>query len=185
MSDRGNAIQGAQTAPEGQSTLGELSASRDLHKTKTSKLDTQAANQADLTSASLSSSAQVVRVPHRPELRRDLSPQSGPAAERSLNASSQTGKGAGASVKPAHGIFTNPAYKYSGGLASKIISFIANILKVLERLLLRLLTGPDRSAPAPTQQSHSATPNQKEANTPDESKLEREKRERAQTIARS
>jgi len=184
MSERDRGLQGAQTATAGQPTLGELSASKDLHKTKGSDLHAEPANQSDLTNVSLSS-ANVMRVPHRPEIRRGLSTQSSVSIEKELSTSVETIKQGGTSTKPVHGVFTNPTYKYSGGLASKIISFFANILKVIERLILRLLMGPDRSAPSQTQQASSAIPTHKEATSADTSKQEREKRERAQVIARS
>jgi hypothetical protein len=189
MSERDRGLQGAQTATAGQPTLGELSASKDLHKTKGSDLHAEPANQSDLTNVSLSS-ANVMRVPHRPEIRRELSTRNSIGTEQEQSTSSQRTRQGGTSSKPVHGVFTNPAYKYSGGLASKIISFFANILKVIERLLLRLLIGPDRSAPAQTQQARSTTPTQTEATSPaasmqEREKQEREKRERARIIARS
>jgi hypothetical protein len=87
--------------------------------------------------------------------------------------------------KAGHGVISNPTYKYSGGLASKIISFIANILKVIERLLLRLLTGPDRAVITSNHQPRSTNSTQKERVDTDLTKQECEKRERAQTVARS
>jgi hypothetical protein len=184
MSERGRTIQGAQTSPEGHSTLGELSASRDLHKTTSAAPSTEPANQSDLTSLSLSPS-NVVRVPHRPEPRRNVSTKPSFFSERETSTTRLTRSSKHSSGEPAHGIITNPTYKYTGGLVSKIISFIANILKVLERLLLRLLIGPDKAAPTTRQQTKPATTSEKEASRQDSAKQERERRERAQTIARS
>ena len=172
-------------AAEGHSSLEDLSASKDLHKTKKTELPTEAANQADLKSASLSS-ANVMRVPHRPELRRpelhrDISPDNRMDSGREVS----QGKNTRGATKPDHGIITNPKFKYSAGFASRIISFLANILKVIERLILRLLAGPDRVASTPNQQTRSTTPNQREDNSPDLAEQEREKRRHAQTIARS
>jgi hypothetical protein len=36
-----------------------------------------------------------------------------------------------------NGIFKNPYYRYHGGIFARIITFLANVLKVLEQLLLR------------------------------------------------
>jgi hypothetical protein len=40
------------------------------------------------------------------------------------------------------GLFKNPFYKYRGGILSRIITFVANLLKLLEGLILRRLTQP-------------------------------------------
>lgn len=135
----------------GRSDLSDLSASKDLHK----KANMQPSNATDLASVSISSSSFV-----------RASSQPGPASERSIQnttvdralaaetkAQTATTKSAAAT---APGLFKNPVYPYRGGLASKIITFFANLLKVLERLFLRLLGARDVVAPTPRHQQAKA-----------------------------
>jgi hypothetical protein len=41
-------------------------------------------------------------------------------------------------MKP-YGIFSNPYYRYEGGPISRLITFLANLMKCIEQLLLRLM----------------------------------------------
>lgn len=161
----------------GQNDLSDLSASKDLHR----KVDTQPANAADLASLSISSSNFVRSSTHTGlHSERATRPT---AMERSLSSETKhqisTSNG---SAAVATGIFKNPAYPYRGGLASKIITFFANLLKVLERIFLRLLGARDSVPPTPRHQPAQGTKTDKKDNS--ESKLEESERH-GQVIHRS
>lgn len=131
----------------GQHDLSDLSASKDLHQ----KVDTQPSNAPDLASVSISSS-NFVRVSTQTGLHSERAPRP-TAIDRSLSSETKhptnTSKG---SAPVATGLFKNPAYPYRGNLASKIITFFANLLKVLERIFLRLIGARDIVAPTPRHQ---------------------------------
>lgn len=86
----------------------------------------------DLANLSIETSS-VVRLSPRPEKRST-------ATERlqTQTATKSTATAEARKTPPKRfGIFKNPCYKYEGGPLGILISFLANILKVLEQLLLR------------------------------------------------
>jgi hypothetical protein len=161
----------------GQNDLSGLSASKDLHR----KVDTQPSNASDLASLSISSSnfvrsstqmgLQSERVSRPTAMDRYLSSEAKQQPSTSKD-----------SAVVATGIFKNPAYPYRGNLASKIITFFANLLKVLERIFLRLLGARDSVAPTPRSQPvQSAKTEQKDTKRAGSEEAERH----AQVIHRS
>jgi len=169
MSDINRKIQTA-TQIEG-SDLSELASAKDLHQSLTAS----PANATDLASASISP-ADVLRVSQRTDIRKSVHervPTQETAVEltnsRSKSSAPRTTEG-GAK----QGVFKNAFYRYDGGLLNKILALIGNILKVIERLFLRLLGARDAVAPN-TQQSPS---NKREDTTTDSSKQELEKEKR-------
>lgn len=182
MSDRTRSVQPTQDLTEAQSSLESLAASKDLHKRSGINQETQPANQTDLSGASIST-ANVHRVTPRVEPRQDVSQARTTRPSHIIQtgrAKASADRAAGSDV----GIFKNPAFKYSGDLLSKILTFFANILKVLERLFLRLLAGPDRKAPKPITQTATNQPQPKRSNNHDTQRRERDAKERAQTVRR-
>jgi hypothetical protein len=152
MSDRA-LDKNQEASAAGQFDLTDLHASKDLH----TKEERHAANTTDLSSASISAT-NIVRATPKPEPRRDAIP-SPSVTQRARPTEHQETRSATAATP---GIFKNPTYRYSGNIISRIITFVANILKVLERLLLRLLGARDLKAPnLPPQQ----TPVKKTAST--------------------
>lgn len=161
----------------GRTDLSDLSASKDLHK----KADMQPSNATDLASVSISSSSFV-----------RASSQAVPAAERGRHSATvdraiaPETKSQAATTKSSTtttpGLFKNPFYPYRGGLASKIITFFANLLKILERLFLRLLGARDVVAPTARPQQGQAL--KTEPKDPREEKREESER-KAQVIHRS
>ena len=150
----------------GQFDLTDLRASKDLH-TKGAQAP---ANAADLSSASISAT-NIVRATHKPEVRRDpfhhsTSPSESRSAQTTTNKHTRSADGA------APGIFKNPTYRYSGGFISRVITFIANILKVLERLILRLLGARDLKAPTPQPQQAQKKTNSAALDQPSNDKKE-------------
>jgi hypothetical protein len=138
-----------ETATSGQLDLQDLRASKDLHN----KESQHPSNQTDLSSVSISTN-NIVRATHRPDPRRDpfshnAAESPSPAATPGRNRSSET---------RAPGIFKNPTYRYSGGPISRLITFIANLLKVLERIFLRLLGARDLAAPTNQPQQAKQSP---------------------------
>lgn len=140
--DKGNDLSSAQ----GQGDLSDLRASKDLHKTN----DPRPVNEADLSSASISATNILRAAPrHDPRsysLRSTVLTSPSHGAEK--RASSPSAQPAGP-----NGILKNPTYQYTGGFLSKIITFIANVLKFVERLFLRLLGARDLVAPQHSPQS--------------------------------
>jgi len=161
----------------GRTDLSDLSASKDLHK----KADMQPSNATDLASVSISSSSFVrassQAVPAAQRGRHSTTLDRAITTETKLQATTTK-----SSTTTTPGLFKNPFYPYRGGLASKIITFFANLLKILERLFLRLLGARDVVAPTPRhQQTQALKTDQKE---PREEKREDTKRT-AQAIHRS
>lgn len=147
----------------GQNDLSGLSASKDLHQ----RVHQQPSNATDLASVSISSSSFVRSAP--PVAPGPEKSQRTSTAERLHTPESKHQANQGKVVsKAAPGIFKNPTYPYSGGLASKIITFLANLLKVLERIFLRLLGARDLVTPAPRNQPSQTKP--AERKEPKESK---------------
>lgn len=161
----------------GHTDLSELSASKDLHR----KVETQAANTPDLASASISSSS-FVRSSSQSGLRAEKTPSS-IINTRSLSSDTKQFSGVShGTASGTNGIFKNPMYPYRGGLVSKIITFFANLLKVLERIFLRLLGMRDIVAPVPRHLPTQA-PKAAQKDLKEETLEARERR--AQTIHRS
>jgi hypothetical protein len=120
----------------------------ELHASVTAGLKAEqppASQNTDLASAS-SPSANIVRLSAKPE-KRPLSHLS-PGATTTTEPATKSVARKGAPSNRPNGIITNPYYRYEGGLLDKIITFFANILKFLERALLRSLT---QTKPAPPQ----------------------------------
>jgi hypothetical protein len=83
------------------------------------------------------------------------------------------------------GLFKNLHWEYSGGIVSKFITFLANLFKVLERLILKLLGGGD-VAPLPKQGPMSTTPKEAPSSKdPEQERKEREKNSRSMHTHRS
>ncbi|MFO0417411.1 MAG: hypothetical protein ACK5Y6_09000 [Pseudomonadota bacterium] len=168
--------------------LSNLSASKHLHTNSPGEVKREPANsidpQPDLASVSISgtdvarSSAPISGQPRIISSPGRQSPH--PSTERatSQTLSTKNSRPSGAGTKQEFGVFKNPAYSYGGDIVSKIIAFFANLLKVLERLLLRLVGGGERAAPPPGAQksSNPAQPNNQRA----EEQAEREKQRRKQ-----
>jgi hypothetical protein len=134
----------------GQFDLTDLHASKDLHI----KEERHAANTTDLSSASISAT-NIVRATPKAEPRRDPIPS--PSVSHTSQATERQGVRNHAAQPP--GIFKNPTYRYSGNIIQRIITFVANILKVLERLLLRLLGARDLNSPTPPPRQANAKTN--------------------------
>lgn len=185
MSERIRTTQPGNAALDEQTDLNGLSASKDLHTQTQSTTRQSATSQTDFSEASISTT-NILRVSPKVEPRKDVTNVSSTQAlntEHEISRSTSKAKSQGS--KGEHGIFTNPAYKYSGGIFSRIISFIANILKALERLFLRLLAGPDNTTPMPRPQTPiNALPKTK-ATAANDDREERESQEKAQAIHRS
>jgi hypothetical protein len=144
------------------------------------------ANDADLASACISPQ-NVMRVSQRSSIRNgvDHTPLSQHAQVELTNGrsrtSAQTSTSAGASHssgRPANGILRNPFYRYDGGLLNKVLALIGNILKALERLVLRLLGARDSVAPSgrPQQSTKQTTAGSEGSDPKQAQELEREER---------
>lgn len=178
MSNNNRKIQSGNTV-EG-SDLSDLCASKE---TTLKPGEFAPANEADLSIASIPPS-DVMRVSQRPEVRRTIGesleptkkpetgdPLTGNSISKSpISKSSVTltnSRSRSESSKSAEngkmGLFKNPFYRYDGGLMNKLMAFIGNILKLIERFILRLLGMRDE---APMPQQNSASPKNK-ADTPD------------------
>jgi len=161
----------------GHTDLSELSASKDLHH----KNETRPANSTDLASASISSSNFVRSSSQLGALSDKTAPNIITTRSPASETKHQTGTSNGTAAST-NGVFKNPLYPYRGGLVSKIITFFANLLKVLERIFLRLLGVRDTVAPAPR---HQPTQNPKaKEKVSTESKREKAQRD-AHVIHRS
>ena len=126
-------------SPQEAIDLTELHASKTQEQLRASAFDS---SHTDLASASIPSSS-VVRLSARPEKRKltNLS---------SENSSSQEPKVLNNPVTRSsqkHGVFKNPYFPYEGGPLGRLISLIANLLKVVE---LSIFTTPQRVTPPPT-----------------------------------
>jgi hypothetical protein len=150
-----------ETSGTGQRDLTDLRASKDLH----TKEPLNPSNETDLSSISISTS-NIVRVAHKPETRRTplshtTSQSASPAAQTTKHSQNRS------AGTPAPGLFKNPTYRYSGGPIGRLITFIANLLKVLERIFLRLLGARDQVAPNPlpqqAKQSSSPAPSEEKS----------------------
>jgi hypothetical protein len=122
------------------------------------------ANDSDLSSASISAS-DVMRVSSRSGRRVIQTTPSGP--DKSTVSLTNSRSRADISKSPESGrmgLFKNPFYRYDGGIMNKLMAFIGNILKMIERFILRLL-GMRDAAPVPCQQKNTsqAKPETKEA----------------------
>ena len=170
MSDINRNIQTA-TQIEG-AGLSELTSSKDLHQT----LSATPANATDLASASISP-ADVLRVSQRPDIRKAVLEQV-PQIDTSVeltNSRSRAPAQRSAEGGVKNGVFKNAFYRYDGGLLNKILALIGNILKVIERLFLRLLGARDTVAPPNNPQS---TSSKREDTSTDSSEQELEKERR-------
>lgn len=149
MSDR---TRNPQASPQNASQAIDLT---ELHASVTAGLKNETPKtpeNTDLAAASIPS-ANIIRVSARPE-KRDFTQLSASTATPEPTPQQAPRKGA-PSNRP-HGIITNPYYRYEGGLLDKLITFFANILKFLERALLRALTPtkpatPQRKVVPPTE----------------------------------
>jgi len=176
MSDLNRKTQSLATSES--ADLSMLSATKDLHELS----DKIPANTADLASASISP-AEVMRSSSRTDIRKavqDKVPAHSASVELTNSRSRAQNSSSANSQKP--GVFKNPFYRYDGGLINKILSLIANILKVLERFFLRLLGARDKIEPQQRQQS---TPTKPEdgALASKEEQLERDKRKERREAA--
>jgi hypothetical protein len=85
-----------------------------------------------------------------------------------------------------NGLFSNPYYRYKGGPISRLITFLANLLKIIEQLFFKVFMPaplPAAPSPAPTQpQSASHGTSQVEQ---ERLKREKEARDGRLTVHRS
>jgi ribosomal protein L12E/L44/L45/RPP1/RPP2 len=152
--------------------LSELASAKDLHQSPTAS----PANATDLASASISP-ADVLRVSQRTDIRKSVHERV-PAQETAVELTNSRSKSSAPRSTEAgakQGIFKNAFYRYDGGLLNKILALIGNILKVIERLFLRLLGARDAVAPPSNPQS---TSSKRDDKTTDSSKQELEKENR-------
>lgn len=177
MSDRSQVKNLDTPIAQGASPLNTLRASKDLGSSHPST-DHTAALETDLSQASIAVSG-VPRVSAKSD-KRILRP--GPANSPDLSPSPEHEKGqqqeAGAKRQANSGILINPHYGYHGNLLERFVTLIANVLKVLERILLRLLGGGD-PGPAPAQKAQPIAPPSTEPSA-DIEKSRREEREKIQ-----
>jgi hypothetical protein len=180
MSDRSRSVQTGNSVVEGAGSLPGLSAANEPGHSAHAL--TQPANQSDLAAASISSK-DVMRVSQRVEPRRDLHP-----SNQERNTSSARSKDSQGKSPLQEGILNNPTYRYGGDLVTRFITLLANILKFIERLFLRLLSGPDGSVVKQRPQNNAK---ENEQSHPAQHERERGKKERkdqerthAQTIRR-
>lgn len=160
MSDR---TRNPQTSPQNSSQAIDLT---ELHASVTAGLRNAppaTPENTDLATASIAS-ANVVRLSAKIE-KRDLTQLSMGTTTSNETTTQATPRKGAPSHRP-HGIITNPYYRYEGGLLDKLIAFLANILKFLERTLLRALA-PAKPA---TPQRHISSPTEK---TEDKEKKEK------------
>ena len=116
------------------------------------------ANNQDLTDLSISDPS-VTRVPHTPIARGVRSRSNGADVGTVTLSNSRSRTGASKSPESGKiGVFKNPFYRYDGGLMNKLIAFIGNILKLIERFILRLF-GMRDAGPLPAQQKNQSKPN--------------------------
>jgi|GEM_PF-1890196 len=156
--------------------LSQLSASK---KTALTPDQLAPANEADLSSASISAS-DVMRVSSRSERRATQTIPSGP--DKSTVTLTNSRSRADTSKSPENGkmgLFKNPFYRYDGGIMNKLMAFIGNILKMIERFILRLL-GMRDAAPVPGQQKNTSQAKPETKDAPQDAavkdKQEKEKR---------
>jgi hypothetical protein len=161
--------------------LSELSASK---KTALTPDQLAPANEADLTSASISAS-DVMRVSQRTDMRRTAKEISVSPDKSAVTLSNSRSR---ADTSKSHengrmGLFKNPFYRYDGGIMNKLMAFIGNILKMIERFILKLL-GMRDAAPVPGQQKNTsqAKPETKEAAQDAAVKEKQEKEKRKERL---
>ncbi len=164
MSDR-TTLKNLDASPEHESSqLNELRASKDL-ASKPENSDRPPAPATDLSQVSIAA-AGVERLSAQPD-KRILRPghQHTSAAGRSAEGVSRRDRSTGQI-----GVFKNPYYPYQGNALDRFVALIANIFKVLEKLLLKLLGGGD--APMP---KHAPKTSQAKKDPVSEQELERKK----------
>jgi hypothetical protein len=187
MSDiNGKLKTGNAAAQEAENTLSDLSASKHLHNkpantptsTLTSTLTGTPANNldnpTDLTSVSMGGT-NVIRTSPPPQGQPRIISA---CVKHTPTQSTKQSSASTGSAKQEFGLFKNPKYSYRGDIISKIISFFANLLKVLERIFLRLIGGGDKVAP-PTAVQKTASPAKSTTERPDP-QVERDKQRRKQ-----
>jgi hypothetical protein len=164
MSDR-TTLKNLDAAPEHESSqLSELRASKDL-ASKPENSDLPLAPATDLSQISIAA-AGVERLSARPGKRIiRLGHQSASATERSAQGASPKARSTGEV-----GVFKNPYYPYQGNALDRFVALIANICKVLEKLLLKLIGGGD--APIP---KHAPKTTQAKKDSPSEQEQEKKK----------
>jgi hypothetical protein len=120
--------------------LSKLAADKNLHKAAEieSTLAIEPANSPDLATASISP-ADTLRVSPPRQIRKTIQEATSVELTNSRSRSTTNQRDLGSKT----GIFKNPFYRYDGGLLNKILALIGNILKVIERIFLRLLGARD------------------------------------------
>ena len=98
----------------------------------------------DLASASIQSIS-VVRLSARPEKRKLTNLASSPSAESSPLQEPRIIRKATPRSNQKHGVFKNPYFPYEGGPLGRLISLLANLMKVVE---LAIFNTPQQTAPA-------------------------------------
>jgi hypothetical protein len=189
MSERILNSQQGNLAVDGQGDLSSLAASKDLHKhapatsAPVTSVDSQPANQSDLTIASISSS-DVLRATPRTEMRKDISSLAA-STETSVERHKGRSRAKSGTETKESGVFTNPHWEYRGNIVSKFVTLLANILKVIERLILKLFGAGD-IAPLPKQgPQQNARKEAAPETTPEQERKERERKARSMHTHRS
>jgi len=164
MSDR-TTLKNLDAAPEQESSqLNELRASKDL-AAKPETCDRPFAPATDLSQVSIAA-AGVERLSARPD-KRIIRSGHQPASTTEQSAAEAPRK---ARSTGEVGVFKNPYYPYQGNALDRFVALIANICKVLEKLLLKLLGGGD--APMP---KHAPKTTQAKKDPVSEQELEKKK----------
>lgn len=177
MSDRSQIKNLDTPMPQGSSPLETLRASRELG-TSNAAVDQGATLETDLSLASIPVT-DVPRISAKSD-KRILRPATGPGpmlATGADTAQEQESKSAPKQA-PASGILKNPHFAYQGDLLERFVTLIANVMKVLERLFLRLLGGGDKD-PMPARKVAPII-QAEELPGPDLEKKRREEREKLQ-----
>lgn len=166
--------------------LSKLAADKNLHKTAKIEADLtiEPANSPDLATASISP-ADTLRVSARPEIRKTIQDATSVELTNSRSRSTTNQRDLGSKT----GIFKNPFYRYDGGLLNKILALIGNILKIIERIFLRLLGArdttptPNRSQSNHIKSAETGTENLEQITELDR-KRRKERRERAELLTK-
>lgn len=175
MSDR-SVVKTEHSIDTEQASLDTLRTSKDLGTATAASLSQSRSADTDLSQVSIPSSG-IPRVSAKTDKRIIRTPNLTASNEVDTDKSREASRKEAGEAAATGGILKNPHYAYQGNLIERFVTFVANILKTLERILLRFLSGEDAPLPKPTQQSRvpeSDTP------APDEERKKREEREKLQ-----
>jgi len=174
MSDR-SVVKTDVGTDKGNSSLDSLRTSKELGEARTSP-DHAPGTETDLSQVSIASSG-IPRVSAKTDKRIIRTPNLTPSNEIDREVGKERLQKDSLSHSGTTGILNNPHYSYQGNLLERFITFLANIMKMLEQLLLRFLGGGDAPLPQPSQQPLIHEPS---SSSPDEERKKREEREKLQ-----